>query len=283
MMLTLVTILSLGLGPAAPAEPSEPIAVDAPSAAEPTSDAPDSADTSDPGAAESADAASAPTADSAPTSEPAALKPPSDAPPNPGARPSEGVHAVGSSGVAPLPPAPPPVSPSAIPAGSWRGQVWIGAILLGSGGIAGTTPARPSIISVGAGAEGGWRARQWIGIGTSVTHWPHEVIRRDVPGESSTILERGHGTAWDLAFVRLFAPVRGRFDPYLDVGGGLLIYDPARDRPTQAGATIRAGLGFDVWIARSLTFGLMGLYRANFVDGSVGHGWQAGLTFGIHW
>ena len=204
-------------------------------------------------------------------------------PPNPAAQPSEGVYAVGSSGVAPLPPAPPPVPPSAIPAGSWRGQVWIGGSLLVSGGFAGTTPGRPSIISVGGSFEGGWRARQWIGIGAGVSHWPHEVVRRQIPGQDLTQVVRGHGTAWDLAFVRLFAPIRGRVDPHLDVGGGLFIYDPARDLPSVAGATFRAGLGVDGWVGRTVTLGVLGLYRANFVDGSVGHGWQAGLTLGLHW
>src|SRR5690606_18646320 len=85
------------------------------------------------------------------------------APPNPRARPSEGVYAVGSSGVAPLPAPPPPVSPEAITRGRWSGFGWLSVRLLVSGPIAGHPPARPTVISLGGGAEGGWRIRQWIG------------------------------------------------------------------------------------------------------------------------
>ncbi len=220
-----------------------------------------------------------------------ALPPPSSvaqpsrpaAPPDPQARPSEGVYAVGSSGVAPLPAPPPPVPPETIARGRWSGTGWLSVLLLVSGPIAGDPPGRPTVISLGGGAEGGWRIRQWIGIGSAFTRQPHEVYREDIPDTPAIVNYRGYLSAWDIAFVRLYAPVRGRVDPFVDVGGGLAWFDPARDRPNLLGATVRASVGFEAWVARNLTLGLAGIYRANFVDDTVGHGWQAAINFGVHW
>lgn len=205
------------------------------------------------------------------------------APPNPRSRPSEGVHAVGSSGVAPLPPPPPPVPPHTIARGRWSGVGWIAVRLVVSGPIAGVAPARPTVISLGGGAEGGWRIRQWIALGAAFTRQPHEVYREQIPDAPAMIVHRGYMSAWDIAFLRVYAPVRGRVDPFLDVGGGLAFFDPARERPVWLGGSVRASVGFEAWIARNLTLGLSGLYRANFLEETVGHAWQAAIDFGIHW
>lgn len=204
-------------------------------------------------------------------------------PPNPQARPSEGVHAVGSSGIAPLPAPPPPVPISSIAQGRWSGVGWLAVRLLGTGPIAGDTPARPTVIALGGAVEGGWRIRQWIALGAGFTRAPHEVYRQFVPDAEGSFQYRGYLSTWDVGFLRLYAPVRGRVDPYLDFGGGLAFYDPARDRPTILGGSVRASVGVEFWIARNLTLGLAGLYRAQVVDDSVGHAWQAGLDFGVHW
>jgi hypothetical protein len=204
-------------------------------------------------------------------------------PPNPKAPPSEGVYAVGSSGVAPLPAAPSPVPPSAIRRGSWRGIGWLSVRLLVTGPIYGDAPGRPTVIALGGGADGGWRIRQWVALGAAFSRQPHEVYREDVPDAPAVVNRRGYMTAWDVAFLRLYAPVRGRVDPYLDIGGGLAFFDPARDRPSLLGGTVRASAGLEVWVSRHLTLGLSGLYRVNFVDETIGHAWQAGLDFGIHW
>jgi hypothetical protein len=209
--------------------------------------------------------------------------PSSGQPPNHHARPSEGVYAVGSSGVAPLPPAPPPVDPSKIPRGDWRGVGWLSLRVLVSGPLYGDAPARPTVISLGGGAEGGWRIRQWIGLGAGFSRQPHEIYRQDVPDAPAVLTRRGYLTAWDIAFVRLFAPVRGRVDPYVDVGGGLAFFDPARDRASLVGGTVRGSIGIDAWLTRQLTLGLAGTYRVNFVDETVGHAWQAALELGVHW
>ena len=205
------------------------------------------------------------------------------APPDPDARPSEGVYAVGSSGVVPLPPPPPPVSPTSISRGRWSGIGWLSLRLFAAGPLAGQTPGRPTVISLGGGAEGGWRIRQWVALGTAFTRQAHEVYRQPIPDSNQTFEQRGTMSAWDIGFFRFYAPVRGRFDPFIDVGGGLALYNPARDRPSAFGATVRASVGFEVWITRSLTLGLAGLYRVNVIEDTVGHAWQAGLDFGIHW
>ena len=205
------------------------------------------------------------------------------APPDPRARPSEGVHAVGSSGIAPLPPAPDPLPPSTIPRGSWRGQGWLSIGTQVTGPLAGDAPARPTVISLGGGVEAGWRIRQWIGLGVGFARQPHEVYRRPLADSSGTLRLRGHMNACDLLFVRLYAPVRGRVDPFIDVGGGLAIFNPARDQPTRGGGTVRASIGLDAWVTRNVTLGLSGIYRANFVDETVGHAWQAAFNLGLHW
>lgn len=204
-------------------------------------------------------------------------------PPNPQARPSEGVYAVGSSGIAPLPPPPPPVPIESLARGRWSGVGWLSVRLLVTGPIAGDPPARPTVVALGGGAEGGWRIRQWVALGAAFTRQPHEIYREDIPDAPASVTFRGYMSAWDIGFFRFYAPVRGRFDPFVDVGGGLAFFEPARNRPTLFGGSIRASVGFEAWVARNLTLGLSGIYRANIVDDTVGHSWQAALDFGVHW
>ncbi|WP_052555705.1 hypothetical protein [Enhygromyxa salina] len=228
----------------------------------------------------------APANDPGPGQAPVRVEPPAadrGTPPNPHARPSEGVYAVGSSGVAPLPPAPPPVSPSTIRHDSWRGVGWLAVRLHVMGPLAGDTPGRPTVIALGGGAEGGWRIRQWVAVGTGFSRQPHESYRDQLVNPSQVVKRNGYMSAWDLAFVRLYAPVRGRIDPFIDLGGGLGFFEPARNRPILVGATVRASAGFEAWVSRNVTLGLFGVYRANFMDESIGHAWQAGLNLGLHW
>ncbi|MCA9685466.1 MAG: hypothetical protein KC457_25030 [Myxococcales bacterium] len=204
------------------------------------------------------------------------------APPNPHARPSEGVYAVGSSGVAPLPEPPPPVPVSSIPKGDWRGMAWLSLNLGVSGPIAGLTPARSTVIGMGAGVDVGWRARQWLGVGTRFTTQPHEVFREQTAYDG-VVTRRGYLTVWDVAFVRLWAPVRGRVEPYIDAGGGMAFLDPARLDSIVVGGTARAAVGFDAWVGRNLSLGLAGIYRATFMDKEVGHAWRAAFDLTVHW
>jgi hypothetical protein len=213
-----------------------------------------------------------------------AFAPPGPAqPPDPHAHPSEGVYAVGSSGVAPLPPAPPPVDPSTIPRGEWRGIGWLALRLHVTGPVYGEPPGRPTVISLGGGVEGGWRIRQWVGLGAAYSRQAHELYRQDVPDAPAVVTRRGHMSAFDIAFLRFYAPVPGRVEPYIDVGGGMSFFMPARNHPLVAGGTVRASVGFDAWITRTLTLGVSGIYRLNLIDGTIGHAWQAALEFGFHW
>jgi hypothetical protein len=175
------------------------------------------------------------------------------------------------------------VSPATIRRDSWRGVGWLSVRLHVAGPIGGDPPGRPTVISIGGGAEGGWRIRQWAALGMGFSRQPHESYRDHLVDPSEIVSRNGYMTAWDLAFVRLYAPVRGRVDPFIDVGGGLAFFDPARNRPTEVGATVRASLGFDAWVTRNVTLGISGIYRANFMDDTIGHVWQAGLDLGLHW
>ncbi|MFV8756417.1 hypothetical protein ACNOYE_38200 [Nannocystaceae bacterium ST9] len=203
-------------------------------------------------------------------------------PPNPKAHPSEGVYAVGSGPVAPLPPPPPPVPSSAIQKFDWRGVMWLSVRLTVTGPLGGNYPARTGVVALGGGLEGGWRINQIAGLGLGLYRQPHEVIKTRAFEE--TVLRRGTMSNWDVAFLRLFAPVRGRVDPYVDLGGGLAFLEPAREgEPLDIGGTLRAGLGFDAWIAKNLTFGVSGLYRASFMSDSIGHAVQGAIDLSVHW
>jgi hypothetical protein len=204
------------------------------------------------------------------------------APPNPGARPSEGVYAVGSGPLAPLPPPPAPVPASTIPKLDWRGNLWLSLRISVTGPLGGRGPAKPAVVGVGGMVEAGWRINQIAGLGTSLARQPHEQIRYEVL--EGTVLQRGWQSTWDVAFVRLFAPVPGRVDPFLDLGGGLVFVESAVEgSPLALGGSTRASVGFDAWITKHFSLGLGLLYRASFVDGSIGHSLQGLLDISGHW
>lgn len=221
----------------------------------------------------------------APTPAPMEAEPGSEAttPPNHRAPPSEGVFAVGSGGIAPLPEPPPAVPASSIEQGTWRGDGWVKGRLHVAGAIGGERPARATAVAIGGGAEAGWRIRPWVGIGMGFSRQVHEVFSVYNPIIDTSEPTRGHLSAWDLAFVRFWAPVRGRVEPYLGLGGGVAFYDPARPSGIRGGWTAYTQVGVDFWIGRVVTLGLSGQYRATGVDQSLGHGWQSGLDFGLHW
>jgi hypothetical protein len=257
-MIAWLTCLSLFGPPELPSEPSSP--AEAPIEVEPAPEP-------------------APLAPAAPTPE----GDPAASPPSPQARPSEGVYAVGSGPVTPLPPPPPPVPASAIPKFDWRGVMWLSVRLTVTGPIAGNYPARPSVVSLGGAVEGGWRINQIAALGLGLARQPHEVIRQTGPGDVTTV-RRGTMTVWDVAFVRLFAPVRGRVDPFLDVGGGMAFLEPAREgEPLEIAGTARGSVGIDVWVSKNLTLGVSGLYRAAFLRESIGHSVQGAIEIAVHW
>ncbi len=203
-------------------------------------------------------------------------------PPNPHAHPSEGVYAVGSGPIAPLPPPPPPVPVSAIPKLEWRGVIWASVRLTVTGPLGGSYPARAGVVALGGAVEGGWRINQIAALGFGVARQPHEQLRQS--SFDQTVILRGTMSNWDVAFLRLFAPVRGRVDPFVDVGGGMAFLEPAREgERLDIGGTLRASLGFDAWIAKNLTIGASGLYRAAFMGDSIGHSVQGAIDLSVHW
>lgn len=203
-------------------------------------------------------------------------------PPNPQSPPSEGVYAVGSGPVAPLPPPPPPVPVSAIPKLDWRGVLWLSVRLTVTGPLGGSYPARASVVSLGGAFEGGWRINQIAALGMGLSRQPHEIIRQTHLDQID--IRRGTMSVWDIAFIRMFAPVRGRVDPFIDLGGGMAFVEPAREgEPLDVGGTIRGSLGFDAWLAKNLTIGVSGMYRAAFMRESVGHSIQGALELAVHW
>jgi hypothetical protein len=208
---------------------------------------------------------------------------PAAKPPSPQSRPSEGVYAVGSGPVTPLPPPPAPVPITAIPKLDWRGVIWVSVRVTVTGPIGGTYPAKPSVVSLGGGVEGGWRINQVAALGTGVYRQPHEVIRQ-TGFDNQDIVKRGTMTFWDTAFIRLFAPVRGRVDPFLDLGGGLAFLEPAREgEPMDIGGMARGSVGFDAWLAKNVTLGVSGMYRATFLRDSIGHSVGGAIDFAVHW
>ena len=87
----------------------------------------------------------------------------------------------------------------------------------------------------------------------------------------------------DFAFVRLFAPVRGRVDPFVDLGGGMVFLESARPGlPLDVGGSLRASVGFDAWLTKTITLGISGLYRAVFVGDSIGHTIQGAVELAVH-
>jgi len=202
-------------------------------------------------------------------------------PPNPKAHPSEGVYAVGSGPIAPLPAPPPPVPISTIPKLDWRGTAWLSFRLTVTGPIGGAYPAKPSVVSLGGAVEGGWRINQLVGVGIGLARQPNEIIRQTVLDQ--TVVRRGNMNVWDFAFVRLFAPVRGRVDPFVDLGGGMVFLESARPGlPLDVGGSLRASVGFDAWLTKTITLGISGLYRAVFVGDSIGHTIQGAVELAVH-
>lgn len=207
---------------------------------------------------------------------------PRSTPPNPSARPSEGVYAVGSGPLAPLPPPPPAVPASTIPKLDWRGHLWLALRVNVSGPLGGTSPAKPSVVGVGVLVEGGWRINQIAALGTSLGRQPHEQVRTEV--DVGTILQRGWQSTWDVALLRLFPPVRGRVDPFVDLGGGVVFIEPALEqRPLGIGGSTRVSVGIDAWITKNISIGLGLLHRANFVEGTFGHSLQGLIDISGHW
>ncbi|TPV92406.1 MAG: porin family protein [Myxococcales bacterium FL481] len=189
---------------------------------------------------------------------------------------------------APLPAPPPPVPVSALLSGPWRGVGWLAVHLTTTGPIGGDRPALPTVVAVGFGLEAGWRVNNFLGIGTGVSRQTHE--RSDYyyidQFTSERILERSYGelTNFDVLFARGYLPVRGRVQPFAEIGGGLVILEPTDVTiAAYVGGQGRAGLGVEAWISRSLTLAAGARYRLTAFEDATGHSYQGYLQFGVHW
>lgn len=212
---------------------------------------------------------------------------PNAAPPKP-APPPDGVGAVGSGVQSPLPPPKPPVDPSTIRTGPWRGTGWISLRLIVEGPLGGELPARSRVTAIGGGGELGWRVNNWLGIAAGMARRPHDQVDRQVQdelsGEQVKVRYVGHLTSFDFAIARLYWPAERRFQPFVDLGGGLSIVEPPDpEDAVLLGGHMRSAVGFDAWIARTVTLGAGLVYRANFVEDSTGHSLGGFAEFGLHW
>ncbi|MCA9713830.1 MAG: hypothetical protein KC468_03935 [Myxococcales bacterium] len=194
----------------------------------------------------------------------------------------------------PLPPPPEPVDGKRAADEPWRGRFWLGLRLTAAGGIGGERPSRPTVVSLGGGFDLGWRIRNWIGVGMGFSGQVHDRAKFGVYDDYGVLRDYayryGNLFVWDIAYVRVFL-FRGRFQPYLEGGGGMTSYY----RPEggyQIGGHVRSGVGFDGWVTPNLTLGLFANYRMlaleqRYSDGSrdypIGHAIVGGAEMGLHW
>lgn len=216
------------------------------------------------------------------------------------AEPAPGPVAMDYGGemMTPLPPPPPPLDPSTISRGPWRGRGWLALRLSVTGPVGGDLGARPSVLSFGGGGDLGWRINNVVGLGMGVSGQIHSRIRVREVGTNDTTRFNNGLLYWDAAFLRLYLPLKRRFQPYAEVGGGLARLNHHAPDATGAvvplrsyGGQVRAALGFEAWITSTFTFGFSGTYRLNaFRDlpgqgagWSVGHAMQGVIDFAAHW
>jgi hypothetical protein len=248
---------------------------------------PDAAAT-DPGADEDPDEETVEsTVDEQPAGPPEGADP--DAPlPKPGP-PPEGVAAVGGGTQAPLPAPLPPVDPSTIAKGPWRGTGWIALRLTVGGPLGGPEyPSGSRVVAFGGAGEVGWRISNLLGVAIGLARRPHDQATRTVVDPSNDleyrVVENGSITQLDFAIARVHWPLDGRLQPYVDAGGGMAIVEPPDpNEPVILGGSIRGSLGFDAWVARTVTLGAGTQYRANLYGGGTGHHLGGYFELGLHW
>jgi hypothetical protein len=236
---------------------------------------------------------------------PATTPPPVDAPPvAPPSAPPAPAHADagpaaakppgfdwGGRQVEPLPPPPAPADPGQIRRDAWRGRFWLAPRLLLTGPIGGDKPARPTLLTIGGGLDFGVRINNRLGVGMGLSGQTHTSVRATIPGTTDKTIKTGGMLFYDPAFLRVYF-LKKRFQPLLELGVGY-----ARAKMPLGGvfhgAQVRAGVGFDAWIASQVTLGFTTVYRMIALrmprDGIVGPRWEVGhalqgaLQFGLHW
>lgn len=231
----------------------------------------------------------APTPYAGPVPTPATPTAPTPAPAPPGAPPSG--FDMGGQTLTPLPPPPAPLDASRIRLQPWRGRYWLGFRALVTGPIGGDVPARPNTLTLSGGADFGVRLGNVLGVGMGLSgHIQNRVITTlDVYGVPERRTLTGRMFYWDALFVRLHAPLKKRFQPFIEVGGGLARLTRAEDGAKIHGAQTRVGLGIEGWVSRGVTLGVSGVYRMSALNDKaagrwiVGHAMHGAIELGFHW
>jgi len=271
--------------PATPAPANPAPATPAPVA--PTDTAPVYAPPPTPG--ETLPTTPAPTPYTGPAPTPAA---PPNAYPSPGApqSPPPGFD-MGGQSLTPLPPPPAPLDASRIRLQPWRGRYWLGFRLMVTGPAGGEVPARPNTLTLSGGADFGVRLGNVLGVGMGLSgHIQNRIIATvDVYGVPERRTLTGRMLYWDALFVRLHAPLKTRFQPFIEVGGGLARLSRAEDNAKIHGAQTRLGVGIEGWVSRGVTLGVSGVYRMSALNDKaasrwiVGHAVHGVIELGFHW
>jgi hypothetical protein len=194
--------------------------------------------------------------------------------------------AAGSRTFAPLPPPPPAEDPRTVEHGPWRGRFWIDLRFDLTAPLGGESPAEGNVISGGGTFLFGWRIRNIVGVYTAIESLVHDSVDRtveDAYGGEYRVRDLGELTVFDHAVARVFLPVTGRFQPYLDAGGGTALLASAVREDVLVGWHTRAGLGFDGWVGHSFTLGVSVAHRLLGIDRTLGHSLQTSAVVGVHW
>jgi hypothetical protein len=192
-----------------------------------------------------------------------------------------------------LPPPPPSEDPSRLAEGPWRGRYWFGARLDLVVPLAGEQPSKGQVIGIGGSFLFGWRVNNWFGIHSGLSTVAHNADRVrlvDNYGNVYTGIEYGQLLAFEVVGARFYWPLRGAFQPYIDVTGGpALLFLPDRDGAVVGGFGL-GGIGFDGWVSPNFTLGVDVDYRLmgfapedDDADGTLGHGLRIGAHLGVHW
>jgi hypothetical protein len=195
--------------------------------------------------------------------------------------------AAGGQGYVPLPAPPPPEDPDSIEREPWRGRFWIDMRIDVTAPLAGDPPAEGNVVSGGGTLGFGWRITNWVGLTLGISQLVHDA--EDVPvldpyGNRVLVREYGYLTVFDFLVGRFFLPVKGRFQPFVETGGGgALRLPPSHDEDESFGWQVRGGLGFDGWVGRNFTLGVVAAYRLVGLEGTLGHALQVGGGAGAHW
>jgi len=195
--------------------------------------------------------------------------------------------AAGGQGYVPLPAPPPPEDPDSIERGPWRGRFWIDMRIDVTAPLAGDRPAKGNVVSGGGTLGFGWRIKNWVGLTLGISQLVHDAetfTTTDIYGSPIRVRDYGYLTVFDFLVGRFFLPVRGRFQPFLEAGGGgALRLPPSHDERSDFGWQVRGGIGFDGWVGRNFTLGMVAAYRLVALEDTLGHALQVSGGVGAHW